>query len=229
MVDLSRSLFNPRKVSLPGELLLIPQFWDKAYYSKLKEEADYTFNLLLSEVLVFEHFSLLAGFLGYPQLLTLLEFIRRVREKEVYFLGTAGSLDPHIDRPMILNAVDISSTAILTHFDPQPGYDLKPFPNGAFRPVRGVTVDIIQRETPGWLKEQVAAGIDFVEMELFPLRAFLGKPFTALLVASDLLAEDGITLFPDRDDLNREFIAAYEAIVRCIHERKSDPDPPIPA
>lgn len=209
-------MFNPDRMELPPNLLLIPQFWDTGYYEELKKKALGNFKLLTSEILLFENYTVVVGFLGYPNILTLLEFIRGVKEKEVFFLGTAGSLNPDIREPIALDVEAIYSTAILDHFSSWKLFPLKPFGGGNLRRAKGVTVDIIQRETDTWLKEQVRRGMDFVEMEIFPLRAYLEKPFTAIVVTTDLLTETGIRVFPDKKRLKEEFVKSYELIVNSL-------------
>ena len=209
-------LFNPQRIDLPGHLVLVPQFWDKDYYQTLKKNALGCLNLLNSDLLLFENYTAIVGFLGYPHILTLLEFIKDAREKEVHFLGTAGSLNETINQPIPLQVEEIFSTEILEHFSPGKSFPLKPVNQGNLRKAKGVTVDIIQRETPSWLRKQVNRGIDFVEMELFPLRVYLEKPFQAIVVTSDLLKETGIVVFPDKKRLQREFVHSYELMVRAI-------------
>ena len=213
---MDKILFNPDKMELPSNLLLIPQFWDTGYYEELKKKARGNFKLLTCEILLFDEYTVVVGFLGYPNILTLLEFIRGVKEKEVFFLGTAGSLNPDIREPIALDVEAIYSTEILDYFSSQKQFPLKPFNGGNLRKARGVTVDIIQRETDTWLKEQVRRGMDFVEMEIFPLRAYLEKPFTAIVVTSDLLTESGIRVFPDKKRLKEEFVHSYELIVNSL-------------
>jgi len=213
---MEKTLFNPQRIDLPKHLVLIPQFWDKDYYETLKKNALGCLNLIHSDLLLFENYTVIVGFLGYPHILTLLEFIKEVREKEVYFLGTAGSLDETINQPIPLQVEEIFSTEILEYFSPGKSFPLKPVTRGNLRKAKGVTVDIIQRETPSWLRTQVNRGIDFVEMELFPLRVYLQKPFQAIVVTSDLLKESGIEVFPDKKRLQREFVQAYELIKRGI-------------
>jgi hypothetical protein len=213
---MKQTLFNPERIDLPGHLVLIPQFWDKAYYETLKKNALGCLNLLSSDLLLFEKYTVIVGFLGYPHILTLLEFVKEVREKEVVFLGTAGSLNETINQPIPLQVEEIFSTEILEHFSPEKSLPLKPVSPGNLRKAKGVTVDIIQRETPSWLREQKSRGIDFVEMELFPLRVYLQKPFQAIVVTSDLLKESGIEVFPDKKRLQEEFVQSYELIVKAI-------------
>jgi len=210
------SLFNQKRVDLPGQLILIPQYWDKAYFQELKKKSLGSWNLLNSDVLLFQGYTVIVGFLGYPHIITLLEFIQGVREKEVFFLGTAGSLTETINQPMILEVTEICSTEILDHFCPEKSFALKGFPHSHFKKVRGVTVDLIQRETVPWLRAQKERGIEFVEMELFPLRFFLGKEFSALVISSDLLTEAGIKIFPGKSALQQEFVRAYEFMVSTI-------------
>ena len=205
-------LFKPKKFDLPGRLILIPRFWHREYYAALKEEAATTLEILQCEIPIFADFTLIEGFLGYPHILTILEFIENVREKEIFFLGTAGSLNEQIDHPMPLQVTEIYSSAILKHFAAEESFQLKPFAACDFRKAAGVTVDIIQRETLSWLKEQKSKGLDFVEMELFPLRVYLGKPFYAIVVTSDILKETGGEFFLNKKLLKKEFVKAYEQI-----------------
>ena len=78
-------------------------------------------------------------------------------------------------------------------------------------------MDVIQRETPSWLAAQRRKKIDIVEMELFPLRWFLQKPFRALVVLSDRVEPSGIRPFADKKKFQREFTHAFEYIVRQIN------------
>jgi hypothetical protein len=215
---MERLLFNPDKIDLPPHLVLIPQFWDVDYFNQLKKKAAGTFNLLNSDVLLFDNYTVIVGFLGYPNILTILEFIERVKEKEVYFLGTAGSMNEEINKPIPLNVETIHSSAILNYFSPGKSFPLKRFAPDHLRKARGVTVDIIQRETVSWLKEQVQQGMDFVEMEIFPLRVYLGKPLHAIVVTTDLLRETGIEVFQDKKRVKEEFVKSYELIVKKVIE-----------
>lgn len=212
---MDKILFTPKQIDIPQNLILIPNFWDTNYYHQLKEKALGTFELFGSDIVLFENYTLLVGFLGYPNLLTHLEFIKDVKTKEVYFLGTAGSMNEEIDKPTPLAVDAIYSTAILDHFCDATSFPLKTF-NSTLRKAKGVTVDIIQRETPSWLLEQNQRGMEFVEMEIFPLRAYLGKPFHAVVVTTDLLKATGIVVFPDKKRLQEEFVKSYELIIKTI-------------
>jgi hypothetical protein len=216
IVRMDKVLFNPNRIELPLNLLLIPQFWDNDYYERLKKESIGNFKLLTADVLLFENYTVIVGFLGYPNILTLLEFISDVKNKDIYFLGTAGSLNETILGPLPLQVETIHSTALLDHYSPLKFFSMKPFQLGNFRKAAGVTVDIIQRETDTWLREQVQREMDFVEMEIFPLRAYIGKPFTAIVITSDLLKENGIEVFQDKKRLREEFVGAYELIVNSL-------------
>jgi len=66
-----------------------------------------------------------------------------------------------------------------------------------------------------------------VEMELFPLRWFLGRPFRALVVLSDRVEATGISPFGGRDRFNEEFQRAFQAITRTIEHEKSYPGSPL--
>lgn len=213
---MERLLFNPKKIDLPPNLVLIPQFWDTDYFTQLKKKAAGTFELLKSDVLLFDNYTVIVGFLGYPNILTILEFIAGVKEKEVYFLGTAGSMNEEINEPISLNVETIYSTAILNYFSTQKLFPLKIFDSDNLRKAKGVTVDIIQRETPSWLKEQKQLGMDFVEMEIFPLAAYLEKPFHAIVVTSDILRERGVEVFQDKKRLKEELVKSYELIVKKV-------------
>ncbi len=213
---MDKQLFNPDRIDLPRHIILIPQFWEKNYYQELKREALGCLPWLLSDILIFKDYAVIAGFLGYPHILTTLEFIKEIHEKEVYFLGTAGSLNETINRPVSLGVEEIYSSGILDHFSTEKSFSMETMDKWNLQKVKGVTVDIIQRETAGWLNEQLNRRMDFVEMELFPLRAYLGKPFYAIVVASDLLRESGIVVFPDKRLLQKEFVHSYEMIVKTI-------------
>lgn len=210
-------LFKPKTIDLPPKLILIPRFWGRDYFEKLKKDALASFEIVQSEFLFFDEYTIVEGFLGYPHILATLEFIKDVREKEVFFLGTAGSMNEDIAHPMPLEVTKIYPTAVFNDFSDQEFFELKSFPSCDFRKAAGVSVDIIQRETAPWLKEQKSKGMDFVEMEIFPLRVYLEKPFHAVVITSDLLKEDGIEIFPGKKLLQEEFVRAYEFIVRSFH------------
>lgn len=213
-----KQLFTPKQFDLPAHLILVPQFWAKDYFIELQNHANTSIDLIQSQWLLFENYTLITGFLGYPHILTILEFIKDIRQKEIYFLGTAGSLDERFNQPLPLWCQEIHSTQILDHFAPHTSYSMKTPENTPIPKVKGVTTDIIQRETDQWLREQIHKGISFVEMEIFPLRVYLEKPFHALVVTSDLLRESGIDVFKDKKALQRQFVNSYRLITQLIEE-----------
>lgn len=210
------TLFNPNRIDLPPKLVLIPQFWDKPYYEKLKKEAYGCIELIHSDLLIFDGYSVIVNFLGYPHVFTVMEFINDIREKEIFFLGTAGSLNPEINEPEPFVVDEIHATDFLQNFGSSLNYKLKPLPDSGLSKARGVTVDIIQRETVDWLRLQVKKELDFVEMEIYPMRVYLEKPFTAIVVTTDLISEEGIRVFPDKKKLASEFTRSYELILKTI-------------
>jgi hypothetical protein len=209
-------LFKPKKFDLPDKLILIPRFWDRDYFEKLKKDALASFEIVQNEFLFFDGYTIIEGFLGYPHIYATLEFINHVRDKEIFFLGTAGSMNEKIAHPMPLQVTKIYPTAIFNDFATEKYFELKSFADCDFKKAVGVSVDMIQRETDDWLKEQKSKGIDFVEMEIFPLRVYLQKSFSAIVIASDILREKGIDVFSDKKLLQREFVRAYEFIVRSF-------------
>jgi hypothetical protein len=215
---MEKQLFNPRRIETSNTLILNPFFWDARYYEDLKKRCQYHFPLIQTEMLVFDGYSLISGFLGYSHILTMLEFVEGVRQKEIYFLGTAGSLSAAIDEPCICNVREIYASAIFEHFSSEKSLDMVEWDTGEIKKVKGVSVDLIQRETSEWLREQEKEGIDIVEMEIFPLRVYLEKPFSAMVVLTDRVAHSGAREFTDKKKFQQEFVRAYEIIVRKIHE-----------
>lgn len=205
-------LFTPNKIRLPHRLVLVPRFFHSGLFRRLEKRAGRSLDLLGSRVLVLEHFGLVTGFLGYSHLLTLLEFIEGIREKEIYFLGTAGSLETKRYRPCSLNVTSVAASGLFTYLNSHQTLTLRDFEPGDFEKVRGVSVDLVQRETREWLRRQVREGNQVVEMELFPLGVYLDKPFVALVVLSDRVDPEGIKPFRDRRGLKREFGRAFQAI-----------------
>jgi hypothetical protein len=195
---------------------MVPYFWDRNLLDELRHGADKTISLLQSDILVFAHFAVVTGFLGYSHILTILEFVEGIDQKEFFFLGTAGSLQPRFDRPMTVNVVEIHASSIFNRFSRSQSLPLKPFAGKNYPEVRGVSVDLIQRETSQWLQRQLSKGLEIVEMELFPLRVYLKHPFSALVVLSDRVTAKGIEVFSQKDQLKREFIHTFTAIKKLI-------------
>jgi hypothetical protein len=208
-------LFRPRQFAIPPALVLVPYFSQPALFSELQQRAARRHSFLHSSLLVFDDHAVISGFLGYPHLLTLLALVGDLAEKEVFFLGSAGALAPRFREPAALQVKEIMPSAVFKRFSGST-LALKHFPDRSFPAVRGVSVDMIQRETPAWLARQRARRADFVEMELFPLRWFLGRPFHAMVVLSDRVESTGIRPFAAREKFAGEFHRAFQAITRTI-------------
>lgn len=210
------SLFNPRQFAVPPSLVLVPYFSQGSLFASLQKQARRRQDLLHSTLMWFENMAVLSGFLGYPHLLTLLGLVADLPDKEIYFLGSAGAIHPRFREAQAVQVGVIHPSSIFTRFAGSDGLPLKTFAADPFPVARGVSVDMIQRETPSWLAAQRSRGMDIVEMELFPLRWFLRKPFHALVVLSDRVEETGIRPFPEKEKFKREFKRAFQHITRYI-------------
>jgi hypothetical protein len=211
-------LFHPRQFALPPALVLVPYFSQGPLLAELQQQAERRHSLLHSSLLVFADHAIISGFLGYPHLLTLLGLVGGLEEKEVFFLGSAGALTPRFRAPAAVQVREVMPSSIFKRFS-RSSLPLKTFGDRSFPAVRGVSVDIIQRETPAWLAAQRACRAAIVEMELFPLRWFLGRPFHALVVLSDRVEATGIRPFAAREQFAAEFHRAFQAITRLIAKR----------
>jgi hypothetical protein len=208
-------LFRPRQFALPPTLVLVPNFSEAALFAELRGRAARRHSFLHSSLLVFEDHAVISGFLGYPHLFTLLALVGGLEEKEVFFLGSAGALAPRFRAPAAVQVKEVMPSSIFKRFS-RSTLPLKTFADRSFPTVRGVSVDVIQRETPAWLSAQRERRADIVEMELFPLRWFLGRPFHALAVLSDRVEATGIRPFAAREKFAGEFHRAFQAITRHI-------------
>lgn len=222
------SLFHPRQFAVPPSLVLVPYFSQASLFDGLRKQARRRQDFLHSSWLWFGNMALISGFIGYPHLLTLLGLVSGLEDKEVYFLGSAGALQPRFRGPVAVQVGEIRPSSVFKRFSRSAALPLKTFADPSFPVVSGVSVDIIQRENPAWLAGQRALRTDIVEMELFPLRCFLGRPFRALVVLSDRVRPEGITPFAAKDTFASEFHRAYHAITRCIDHEESHPHPPLP-
>ena len=221
------SLFRPRQFVIPQSLVLVPHFPQRSFFSALQKKARRRQEFLHSSLLWFDRMAVISGFLGYPHLLTLLGLVAGLADKEVFFLGSAGALRPRFREPAALQVGEIYSSSVFKRFSRASSLPLKKFADRSFPVVRGVSVDVIQRETPDWLAEQRSLKTDVVEMELFPLRWFLGRPFHALVVLSDRVEEKRISPFREKEKFTSEFNRAFDAITRYINYEKSYPDPQV--
>jgi hypothetical protein len=212
------SLFQPRQFVIPPSLVLVPYFPQSSLFAALQKKVLRQQDLLHSSLLWFENLAVVSGFIGYPHLLTLLPLLEGLAGKEIYFLGSAGALNPRWQEPTVLQVDAIRSGSVFNRFSKKHSLPLTSFAGDAFPGATGVSVDIIQRETPSWLAEQRRRKTDFVEMELFPLRWFLQRPFHALVVLSDRVEASGIRPFTDKEKFQREFARAFEYIVSQIDQ-----------
>jgi hypothetical protein len=211
------SLFHPRQFAIPPSLVLVPYFSQGSLFAALQKQALRRQDFLHSSLLWFENMAVISGFIGYPHLLTLLGLVADLPGKEIYFLGSAGALKPRFREPAAVQVGEIRPGSIFKRFSRAASLPLKKFSPGAFPVMSGVSVDIIQRETPAWLAEQRSLKTDIVEMELFPLRWFLDRPFHALVVLSDRVEETGIRPFSEKRKFQSEFERAFNYIVSHIN------------
>jgi hypothetical protein len=211
------SLFQPRQFVVPPSLVLVPYFSQGPLFATLQKRSLRQQEFLHSSLLWFENMAVISGFIGYPHLLTLLQMIAGLADKEIYFLGSAGAIDHRFKEPKALQVSRIYSSSVLKRFSKKSSLPLKVFPAAPFPVVAGVSVDIIQRETPAWLAAQRLKKVDFVEMELFPLRWFLQKTFHALVVLSDRVEPCGIRPFSEKQKFHSEFARAFDFIVKQIN------------
>ena len=207
--------FNPEKIDTSDNLILMPYCPDRRYLKKIEERAGQSRHVLGSVLYRFSAYDVLYGFLGYPNLLTVLEFISNIRDKTVFFLGTAGSLNPDLNSPEVLNVKRIYPGSVFKYFSDEPYFTLNCPGVGGFKSSDGISVDLIQREDKQWLETVSDGNLDFVEMELFPLYWFLEKSITAFVVLSDRVTESGIKQF-DRKKTAEVFISGFEAVDRMI-------------
>jgi hypothetical protein len=218
-----KQLFDPKRIELNVDnIVLIPDFRDKKYYKNLKNKVLNRISLIGNDVLIFKNFALITGFLGYPNLLLTLEFIKNIKQKDIFFLGTGGILKKGFKVPCSLNVVKIYSSSIFKLFSKKRCLNLNDFESGNLKKVKGVSIDLIQRETKKWLREQLIEGIEVVDMELFPLRVYLKKPFYAIIILTDIIKPEGIKSFFNNDLIKNEFVKSYELITRYIDEKKSN-------
>ena len=203
--------FNPQKTEISENLLLLPYMPDQKYLKMIEESSISRKHILGSVLYSYKDYNVLYGFLGYSNLLTLLEFFSDVRNKNIYFIGTAGSLNPSHDIPEILKVKKIYPGEIYSYFSKDKYYDMNEFENTNLKTGSGISIDLIQREDYLWFKEMKKRELDFVEMELFPLRWYIGKNISALVVLSDQITETGIRTF-ERKKIKEELIKGFEMI-----------------
>ena len=206
-----KPLFSPPSVSVQPHLLLIPRFIDPALRKKVRGQSAQCQRRLGSEWVNGEGMTVISGFMGYPHILTLLAFVDLARVEKISFLGTAGTLGPERS-PGLVHIEGVWSSGPLRTFSRRPYLELEGETFPGVETVRGVSVDMIQRETPEWLKRQRQRGARIVEMELFPLRAKIKKPITALMVLSDRITHRGIIPFTDRNAMSEAFLRGWRLL-----------------
>ena len=214
MDALSRNqpLFRPTPIPVKDHLILVPYFYDHSMLAELRRCAISHRRRFGGEWLQTEEFTLITGFLGYPALFTHLAYVAEFFPQRISLLGTAGSLNPELSTTRLLQVTRIMGSGLLRRFSRSPVLNMGgPLLTG-ISPVTGVSVDMLQRETPAWLQRQRSRGADIVEMELFPLRARLKRDITAVVVLTDSVTERGIHAFRQRDALLREFRRGWLAV-----------------
>ncbi|MBN1197019.1 MAG: hypothetical protein JXA62_06405 [Candidatus Aminicenantes bacterium] len=209
-----RSLFPSMPFPLGEHLILVPHFHDQKLLALFRRYAVDRRRRLGGEWLYLESFTLITGFLGYPALFTHLAYITEPLPQRISLLGTAGALTPAFDSTRLVQVNRIMGSGALRGFSRQPLLEMGgPLIKG-LQAVTGVSVDLVQRETPAWLRRQRVRGAQIVEMELFPLRARLKRDITALVILTDRVTEAGIQPFMDHDGLCREFRRGLLALAR---------------
>ncbi len=198
------------------KLLLIPYFWDQNLLNKIRKESLSVHKVYLSEHIMLNEFSIITGFIGYPQILTLLNSIKNIFEKEIFFLGTAGAIMDSIKVPFSLNITEVYSSSILKHFSKEKMFPLRQIHGNPIRNGKCVSIDIPSRETMIWLKQQKEKKIDAVEMELFPIRVFLQKSFTAVVIITDLVKGDLKIKLMNKKLIKKEFIESFHILEKNI-------------
>jgi hypothetical protein len=216
-------LFHPPTRSLPSRLLLVPFFVDRSSFSGLQKKARRRSKLLHADLLEFDDFAVIANFMGYPFLLTLLEHVEGIGGKEIFFLGTAGSIGTGAMKPQTLHVVSVTGSGFLRRFTRKGRLELEHSSLSSFKSARAVSVDIPQRENRSWVRGETGKRTTVVEMELFPLRVFLGKPFVALVVTTDRVSASGIRPFADREAVRAEFRRALGFVMEWIVNGNSHP------
>ncbi len=199
------------------KILLIPYFWDQDLYKQLKKESLKTHKIYFSEHLIFDNYSIITGFLGYPQILSLLNIID-INEKEFFFLGTAGSLNKSIIEPVSINITDIYSSSIYKLFSKAKILPLNIINNNQIKKGTCVSVDIPMRETKNWLKTQRKQNIDAVEMEIFPIRVFIKKPLTAIIIITDKVSGNKNIKLMNKKLIKNEFFNSFNMITNLLNK-----------
>jgi len=212
---MERSFFNPNKIKTSKNLILIPFLSDKKILKLIEDQAIGKRRILSSVLFSYADYDVLYGFLGYSNLLTVIEFIKNVRDKNIFFLGTAGSLNKAINYPELLNVYETYPGGIFNHFTDKKSLFLKKAGEVSLSDVKGISVDIIQRENLTWYESVKNCNLDVVDMEIFPLRWYFGVEFTAFVVTSDMVSDTGIFTF-NREKVKEKMFQGYNEIIGMI-------------
>jgi hypothetical protein len=132
------SLFQPRQFIIPHSLVLIPYFSQSSVFTALQKKALRRQDFLHSSLLWFENMAVISGFIGYPHLLTLLQMIAGLADKEIYFLGSAGAIGSRFKEPTTLQVSKIYSSSIYKRFSKKSNFPLQVFPAGSFPSGNGI-------------------------------------------------------------------------------------------
>ena len=211
------TLFKSPGISVREHLILAPWFPDPALLAEVRAQAVASRNHLGGEWLDGDGFTLITGFIGYSALFTHLAFLAEPLPQRISFLGTAGSLNPRFDFTRLIQVTRVMGSGPLKSFSSEEIVDMKAAKIPGIGEATGVSVDMVQRETPEWLARQRSRGADIVEMELFPLRTELNLPVTALVVLTDRVTEAGIQPFRDPAGLKRQFRLGWGKLL-ALHE-----------
>ena len=212
------SLFQPRQFAMPPSLVLVPYFSQGSLFAALQKQALRRQDFLHSSLLWFENMAVISGFIGYPHLLTLLADGRRPGGQGNLFSGFGRSAPSPLQRtgspagerdPLQLDLQKIFPTKQL----PAEGFPRRLFSR---RDAGSAWTSSSAKRRPGW-PHSASEKIDIVEMELFPLRWFLQKPFHALVVLSDRVEPAGIRPFADKEKFQHEFERAFNYIIEHIN------------
>lgn len=199
------SMLNINRIDLPDKLLLVPFFPDLKLLNELRRTCLKRRQILLSDIMIFKSYSIITGFCGYPGILTIMEFVKDIRSKKIVFLGTAGCLREDFKGPKLISVTKIFADSILSSVFKENSYKMSSVVLPGDIEGVGVTVDIIQRETPLWISKQKKNGLDFVEMEIFPIASYLSRGFEAYVIFTDLVGSGGIIPFKDKKMIKEIF------------------------
>jgi hypothetical protein len=225
---MSNHLFHPRRIDVPPRLLLVPRWLDPALEADVRRCCRVSRPLWGATLFHFPGYAVLSGFFGYPHLLTLLESIAGLQNKEIALLGSAGALDPRLEPPQVVEVARCAGYGPLARFCRRSPLLSAESPVAAGEKVVAVTVDLLQRETPAFLKRAERHGWQVVEMELFPLLAVLERPPSATLVLTDRVTQGGIVPCADRREIKGLFHERFVDFQKRWHdETGGDPGPSV--